>query len=107
PLVMVAVAVPAAMLVPFTPVTVIVSTCGALTGLVAVAGPIEMNASTHFFSAFGSGCPAAVSFTTVPVVRVRPGWPSTEMSAEAWIVDRPVVGDVLVKLQDEVVAPAA
>jgi len=102
----VAVAVPAATF-PFTPVTVIVSTWFELTGFVAVAGVIAMNASTHFFSAFGSACPAAASFTAVPVVRVRPGWPSTEIADDACTTEVPVTSEVIVTVHELVAPPAA
>ena len=82
------------------PVTVIVNTWFEPTGLFAVAGVIEMNAFTHFFSAFGSLWPAAVSFTTVPVVRVNTP-PPTGISEDACTTEVPVVCDVIVTMHDE------
>src|SRR6476660_2430456 len=99
------VATPAATLVPFTPCTVTVNVCCVPTLFVSVGGLISIQASTHFFSAFGSGCPADVSLTTVPVVRVRPGWASTEIAEEACTTEVPVTAEVMMTVQDESVAP--
>src|SRR5258705_329112 len=74
---------------------------------VAVNGLISIQASTHFFSAFGSACPAAVSFTSVPVVRIRPGWPSTGIPDEACTTEIPVTSEVICTVQELVAPPAA
>ena len=74
----------------------IVNTCSVPTAFVAVAGPMAMFASTHFFSAL-SDPPAAV-FSAVSVVR-ETDWPSTRMFEVACTSVVPVMAEVIVTVQ--------
>ena len=103
PLTIDAVAVPAES-VPFTALTVIVSTWFVPVGLTAVAGVIAMFASTHTFDALS--LPPAVVFAAVPVVRVIV-WPDTEIAALAETTVVPVVAELIVTVHDAVAAPPA
>jgi len=55
--------------------------------------------SAHSFCALPP--PPASVFACVPVVRVNPGWPSTEIAEDAWIVEPPRREEVFTEEPDD------
>jgi hypothetical protein len=100
PLVIVAVAVPAEMVLPAgCDVIEIVNVWGVPTGLVSVAGVIEIAAFTQFFVAG----PLLLPVASVVLVKLPP--PFSGMLEVAETVTAPVVVDVITTLQLAVAAP--